>query len=280
MTPRAKQTDADRAIRSGGAPPGRASVFHEPGYARRYDEDRYGGGFGRWLRRWETDRFREMIGEGRREVLDAGGGTGKLGLGLSDAAGSTTVCDVSLPMLRRCRTRARASEVELRMVAADLEALPFGDRAFEVVVCSRVLMHLDDWKAGLADLCRVARRQLVLDFPATGSVAGIDSFVKRAFGRGKEGPRAAYRTFRVSEVRHQLERQGFVVERTDRSFALPHFLHRRLDRPDLSRAMEAWLARSGLARVLGSPVTMKAARRDQKVGDPTIRHTSSGRTGT
>ena len=38
-----------------------------------------------------------------------------------------------------------------------LEALPFGDRRFDLVHCRGVLMHIPDWQAALRELCRVIK---------------------------------------------------------------------------------------------------------------------------
>lgn len=248
--------------RGSGDDTGRRELFREPDYVGRYEDDRYGGAFGRWLRRRETEHFRELVGQGRHDLLDAGGGTGKLALTMAASARSTTVCDFSLPMLRRCREEAREAGIGLALAAAGLEALPFRDRAFDVVVCSRVLMHLEDWRRGLGELCRVTRRHLVVDFPPTRSVAGVDSLVKRVTGGGRDPARTPYWTFRVGDVRNELEGRGFEVARADRGFVLPHLLHRGIDRPSVSRGIEALLGRLGLADALGSPVTVKASRRD------------------
>ena len=42
-------------------------------------------------------------------------------------------------------------------VAADITALPFGDGAFDAIVCSHVLEHVDDDRAAMAELARVLR---------------------------------------------------------------------------------------------------------------------------
>ena len=52
-----------------------------------------------------------------------------------------------------------------RTLQGSLVALPFKDRAFDLVVATEVLEHLDQPEAALAELTRVARRHLLLSVP-------------------------------------------------------------------------------------------------------------------
>jgi len=50
-------------------------------------------------------------------------------------------------------------------VIAVAERLPFGDKSFDIVTCSHTLEHTRDLAAAIAELRRVARRQLVVIVP-------------------------------------------------------------------------------------------------------------------
>lgn len=52
-----------------------------------------------------------------------------------------------------------------RYVTASAERLPFADRAFDVVTCFHTLEHTRDLRAAVAELKRVARRQLIVIVP-------------------------------------------------------------------------------------------------------------------
>jgi len=78
-------------------------------------------------------------------VIDVGCGTGG---NLATHPGATGV-DRSWTML------ARAAITEHRVVAGDAARLPFADATFEGVRCDRVVQHLDDPSAGVAELARV-----------------------------------------------------------------------------------------------------------------------------
>jgi SAM-dependent methyltransferase len=82
-------------------------------------------------------------------VLDVGAGTGVAGRAALAAGGRPVVCaDLALRMLRRCEARTHP-------VVADAMALPFRDRAFDVVVAAFCLGHLPDLAVGLRETRRV-----------------------------------------------------------------------------------------------------------------------------
>jgi 2-polyprenyl-3-methyl-5-hydroxy-6-metoxy-1,4-benzoquinol methylase len=54
---------------------------------------------------------------------------------------------------------------QLTAVQASATALPFADRTFDVVTMLEVLEHIPATKAALAEVCRVARRFLILSMP-------------------------------------------------------------------------------------------------------------------
>jgi SAM-dependent methyltransferase len=84
-----------------------------------------------------------------RRVLDLGAGTGVAGRAALAAGARCVVCaDSALGMLRRCEAR-------LHPVGADVIALPFGDRCFDLVLAAFCLGHLARPAAGLREARRV-----------------------------------------------------------------------------------------------------------------------------
>ena len=142
------------------------------------------------------------------------------------------------------------------MAAAERLCFPSG--SFGVAVSSRVMMHLADWEGAVAELCRVASGAVVADFPARWSVAGVDALRKRLKPAPAHSPRQTYRTFRLRDVRRAFREAGYEVVAVRRSFCLPVALHRRLDRPGLTRAVEGLLRRIGVSRLVGSPFSVRA----------------------
>ena len=149
--------------------------------------------------------------------------------------------------------------LSIEFAEGDAHALAFPDRAFDDVVCLRMLMHVPDWRTALSELCRVSRRRVVFDFPALGSAAALQVLWRRAalsIGRKVE----AYRVFRSSDIARELDRHGFRVASVHKQFVLPIALHKAIGSTGLTRGLEGFLAHAGILRVAGSPVTIAAER--------------------
>ncbi len=120
------------------------------------------------LQRWLLQRFHHTAAElvarsATRNILDAGCGEGfgiRSVLAHSDAT-PVIGLDGSVGALRI----ARHLHPRRSFAAGDLLDLPFPDRSFELVMCMEVLEHLDQPAAGLAELCRVSSRWLLLSVP-------------------------------------------------------------------------------------------------------------------
>jgi hypothetical protein len=120
-------------------------------------------------------------------------------------------------------------------------------------------MHVIDWEECVAELCRVARHRVVIDYPSSRSVAAIESVARRlakAVGRQTE----AYRVLSPTAVGRVFAAHGFRVTMVRRQFVLPIALHKAVGRLALTRAVERGLAAAGLLRLFGSPVTLVAER--------------------
>jgi SAM-dependent methyltransferase len=92
-------------------------------------------------------------------ALDVGCGPGAVLAALAARLGAARVTgvDPSTPFVATARARVRGADV--RVGAA--EALPFDDASFDVVTSQLVLNFLEDAHAGVAEMCRVARRSVV-----------------------------------------------------------------------------------------------------------------------
>lgn len=93
---------------------------------------------------------------GCKRILDAACGNGRYSRFLlreADADAKITAFDLSPKMLQRARQRVGSERVS--HAVADLTRLPYGDGAFDAVVCGWVLEHLPDPLPGLRELARV-----------------------------------------------------------------------------------------------------------------------------
>jgi 2-polyprenyl-3-methyl-5-hydroxy-6-metoxy-1,4-benzoquinol methylase len=224
-------------------------------YARRFT-----GAVGRWFVETQT---RITLGLLRAlpvgaSVLDVGGGHAQITPPLAEAgyevtvAGSDPVCSA--------RLRPWMAAGRCRFDVADLQALPYPDQSFDAVVCLRLLPHSIAWTRLIAELCRVARRSVLIDYPSLRSANLVSEYF---FGwkRDIELNTRRFMTFAPQEIRRAFAEQAFVVRAERPQFLLPMVLHRLTNRATLSKVMELPGRALGLTKLLGSPIIARADRR-------------------
>jgi SAM-dependent methyltransferase len=221
------------------------------GYARRF-----AGPVGAFLlevqARVTLDLLRAWPGA---RVLDVGGGHGQLTGPLLEAGHDVTVYGSSPACAHRVRAWTVAGRV--RFVAGDLLRTPFPDGCFDVVVSYRLLPHVAAWQKLVGELCRVARRAVLVDFPSLRSVNVVSGATFRLKKR-VEGDTRTFAVFREADVEAAFARAGFKPTGRRPQFLFPMALHRALGRAGLSRALEGGGSALGLTRLLGSPVILRA----------------------
>jgi SAM-dependent methyltransferase len=102
--------------------------------------------------------MRPLLSPGRLRILEVGCGTGGIGLYLATQGFKVSAVDreqYDPEALRAARDYSRKTGVALDLHLADATALPFGQAAFDCVVCSNVVEHLDDAERALAEIHRV-----------------------------------------------------------------------------------------------------------------------------
>lgn len=236
------------------------AVYADPAMAEAFDALRFSGPIGTLLADEQEEVLASFLSPvGGRTVLDVGTGTGRAALALARRGAHVTGVDASDTMLAVARRRAEEARLPVTFVHGDAHALAQPDRSFDAVVCLRVVMHTPDWRQSIAELCRVARTTVVVDYPAVLSVAAMQAGFRRLLAAA--GARVeAYRVFSDRTVRDALGAHGFLVRNTHRQFVLPIALHKRLGSAAATRRIESTLAAVGLRSMLGSPVTVVAER--------------------
>ena len=160
--------------------------------------------------------------------------------------------DASGEMLRVAGRRAADAGVPLPLAVTDAHALPFGDRSFDAAVSLRVLMHAIDWRQCVAELCRVARWRVVIDFPSRTSFAALESAGRR-LGNRLGGSFEAYRVMAERDVVDALRATAFASSWCGASSCCRLPCTRRWGRRGLTETVERGLASIGLSRLLARP---------------------------
>jgi ubiquinone/menaquinone biosynthesis C-methylase UbiE len=98
-----------------------------------------------------------IIGTNAR-ALELGVGTGRIAWPVVDAGCHVVGIDISLPMLRELvHAPQEAHPARLRVLQADMHALPFATDTFDAVFAVHVLHLARDWRSVLTETARVLR---------------------------------------------------------------------------------------------------------------------------
>lgn len=97
-------------------------------------------------------------------LLDVGCGEGFISNFLYDNLDGIqiTACDFFVEALSKAK---EANQRSICFEQADIMALKYADKSYDVVMATEVLEHLEDPRKALAELMRVARRAVVLSVP-------------------------------------------------------------------------------------------------------------------
>ncbi len=223
------------------------------GYAQRFS-----GPIGMWMLQCQTRIVLNMLKDTPRSaVLDIGGGHAQLARPLVEAGFSVTVHG-SAP---ECAVRIGdlVDSGSCQFVCGPILTLPFKSASTETVLCFRLITHCTEWEKLISELCRVATRRIIIDYPTSLSLnvisGGLFSFKKKL-----EGNTRTWRLFKPQELEAVFQRHGFRCKRQQKQFFLPMVLHRVLRCPTLSAILEGICRSLGLTRLWGSPVIMELER--------------------
>ena len=221
------------------------------GYAARFS-----GTAGTYLLEVQDASVSALISEyAHGSVVDVGGGHGQL-LNLYAKHGMDVTVHGSD---EQCFARLDQSVKSFRRVVSDIRELPFADHSVDVVVAVRLISHVDDWPTVLAEMCRVARSAVVIDYPSKRSLNALTPLLFN-LKRGIEKNTRTYTLFSHKELKREFQSQGFSKIVEYKQFFLPMVIHRVLKGGRLPRILESVCRAIGLTKLLGSPIMLRAER--------------------
>lgn len=102
-----------------------------------------------------TKFARELLGDGRKSVLDIGCGEGKFTRGISAFIPEVAGVDIKEKSILKAKAAAEAEGAKVEFRTGSADALPWGEGHFDVVIFSNSLHHMPDPAKAIAEALRV-----------------------------------------------------------------------------------------------------------------------------
>jgi 2-polyprenyl-3-methyl-5-hydroxy-6-metoxy-1,4-benzoquinol methylase len=222
-------------------------------YARRF-----AGEVGAWFLRVQEDATMRMLRlyPGAR-VLDVGGGHGQLAPALVRHGYQVTVLGSDASCQKRIQELIQHNLCAFKV--GNVLDLPYVEQEFDIVVSYRLLPHVQQWQQCLAELTRVARQAVLIDYPAIRSVNYIAPLLFK-LKKGLEGNTRPYTSFKESELLTVFHHNNFRCAGRFPEFFFPMVLHRMMKHQGWSAFLENACRVVGFTAILGSPVILRLIR--------------------
>ena len=223
-------------------------------YARRFS-----GATGQWMLDTQEHVTLSLLGKDPsiRTVLDVGGGHGQLAIPAVAAGLQVTILGSAPECVHRVRSIVDPGKATF--VVGNVIALPFPDQSFDAVLCFRLITHCEQWPVLVRELCRVAKRCVIVDYPTSQS---LNAIAPALFGAKKkfEKNTRTWTLFKHAQLRDEFGKHGFAMRDRVGQFFFPMVIHRMLKLRAVSAAMEAVSRVLGLNALAGSPVIARFER--------------------
>lgn len=191
-------------------------------------------------------------------VLDVGGGHAQLAVPLVKAGYNVTV--TGSDQTTNVRLRRLLEKGSYQHQVCDCLHLPFADNQFEVVMAFRLLPHVTHWQRLLSEMCRVAGKAVILDYPDRRS-ANILYDILFDLKKKMEGNTRSFLLFSRHEITQEFIRNNFNKPVFRPEFFAPMVLHRKMKVPVFSKYFEALFYYVGLTNFFGSPIIIRSNKR-------------------
>lgn len=182
-------------------------------------------------------------------ILDVGGGHGHIANNFSadykiTVLGSTANCSqqISDPLSRS----------KCAFEYGDVETLKYPDGSFDVVTCLRYISHTENWQGVIKELCRVAKRAVIIDFPPLFSFNLLSPILYK-LKKNLEGNTRTFTVFTKREINQEFLKNNFKLYMYHAQFFFPMVVHRMLQSASISESIELIPEICGLSDFFGSP---------------------------
>src|SRR5690606_5258377 len=220
--------------------------------------NRFAGPAGEYLLQTQSQAIEQVLrGLPPGRALDVGGGHGQLVPLLRRLGWQVTVHGTDVRCAHNLRDIHGLTDCDF--VQGGLFQLPAADRSFDLVIAVRLVSHVEQWPRLLAEMCRVASRAVVIDYPTRG---GMNSTSGSLFGLKKAVERntRTYLSFSHAQLQQALAAQGFDSPRRVSQFVLPMVAHRLGKGSAPLRFVESLCRATGITALVGSPVILRMDR--------------------
>jgi ubiquinone/menaquinone biosynthesis C-methylase UbiE/uncharacterized protein YbaR (Trm112 family) len=140
-------------------------------------------------------------------VLTICGGSGIDAEFLAREGARVILSDIAVGVLLQARERSRRFGLDLDLVVADAEALPFANASVDIVYVHDGLHHLERPAVALAEMTRVARRAVSISEPAR--AFATSTAVRLGLADEREEAGNPVRRLTLDEITSELARHGF-----------------------------------------------------------------------
>lgn len=190
----------------------------------------------------------------KASVLDVGGGHVQLAVPLINngfkitIVGSADVCRKRLDKLLK--------PYSFEYYTCNLLELPFENNKFDVVLAYRLLPHTSHWERLISEMCRIAKKCVIIDYPDARSFNIMYKLMFRA-KRALEGDTRSFCLFTRKQLVREFSKHQFGQPVFKPEFFIPMVIHRELKSMPISRLLECISHKLGLTSLFGSPIILR-----------------------